>query len=204
MIEKKEFNANSLKDAIALAAKEYKIDEEEIKYKIIPEKTKYFGHKNKEIFISAWINNSDQEITKVTDYLKEITRLMLLELEIHSENHKGFLRINISGKDFKLILYKNGDLLNAFQYLLNRLFSVSLEKKIYCECQNFRKNREKELSRLAHKYAKNVKRNGKAIQLKDLNPFERRIIHMTVNKYNGIESISNGDSFLKVITIKNK
>ena len=40
--------------------------------------------------------------------------------------------------------------------------------------------------------------------LKEMNPFERRIIHMTINKYADLESKSKGDTFQKVITIKKK
>jgi spoIIIJ-associated protein len=61
-----------------------------------------------------------------------------------------------------------------------------------------------ELSQLAHRHAKTVRKNGKAIKLKELNPFERRIIHMTINKYPDLESVSKGDSFQKVITIRKR
>jgi spoIIIJ-associated protein len=61
-----------------------------------------------------------------------------------------------------------------------------------------------ELSQLAHRHAKSVRKNGKAISLNELNPFERRIIHMTINKYPDLESISNGDSFQKIVTIKKR
>ena len=88
--------------------------------------------------------------------------------------------------------------------MLNRLFSDVVGKKIYCECENFRKNREYELSRLAHRYAKEVRKSGKPVNLKELNPFERRIIHMTINKYSDLESKSKGENFQKIITIRRK
>ncbi|MCK5222604.1 MAG: protein jag, partial [Candidatus Aminicenantes bacterium] len=36
------------------------------------------------------------------------------------------------------------------------------------------------------------------------NPFERRVVHMIINKYSDLESSSAGDSFLKTITIKKR
>jgi spoIIIJ-associated protein len=112
--------------------------------------------------------------------------------------------VDFTGDDYRLMLYQNGKLLNAVQYLLNRLYSDIIGKKIYCECEKFRKNREHELTNLAHRYARTVRKNGRPVSLKEMNPFERRIIHMTINKYADLESKSKGDSFQKVITIKKK
>lgn len=202
-MNKKEFSDISLKDAILKAAEEFNTDEEKIRYEIITEKTRYFGHRQREIFINAWPCDGSEE-EELKSFLKEIIDQMQLDLDFEIEDKKGFLRVNFRGDDYKLLLYQNGNLLNAIQYLLNRLFSDTVGKKIYCECENFRKNRERELTNLSHHYAKEVQKKGKPLSLKELNPFERRIVHITINKYSDLESKSMGDSFLKVITIKRK
>lgn len=202
-MKKKEFSDISLKDAILKAAEEFNTDEEKIRYEIITEKTRYFGHRQREIFINAWPYDGSEE-EELKSFLKEIIDQMQLDLDFEIEDKKGFLKVNFRGDDYKLLLYQNGNLLNAIQYLLNRLFSDTVGKKIYCECENFRKNRERELTNLSHHYAKEVQKKGKPLSLKELNPFERRIVHITINKYSDLESKSIGDSFLKVITIKRK
>lgn len=200
---KKEFCSNSLKDAIAKAAADFNVNDDKIKYEIITEKTRYFGHSQREIYIRAWPSDGSEE-QALTSFINKMIELMSVELSFNISNGKGFLKVDFSGDDYKLMLYQNGNLLNAVQYILNRLFSDTIGKKIYCECEKFRKNREHELTNLAHRYAKTVRRNGKAINLKELNPFERRIIHMTINKYSDLESKSAGDSFQKIITIRKK
>jgi spoIIIJ-associated protein len=203
MSEKKEFSASSLKEAMVLAAAEFNADEDEIKYEIITGKTKYFGHKQREIYIRAWISDGSEE-KEMEEFVGHMLRLMKLEIEFEVVNRRAFLKTNFWGNDFRLFLYQNGTLLNAIQYLLNRLFSDKIGKKIYCECENFRKNRERELTTLAHRFAKEVRRSGRPVDLNELNPFERRIVHMTINKYTDLESRSEGDSFLKVITIRKR
>ena len=131
----------------------------------------------------------------------EATTSTPAELELRSHIRKTNPNC---GDGTSVNLYQNGNLLNAVQYILNRLFSDAIGKKIYCECERFRKNREYELSNLAHRYARTVRKSGKSINLKELNPFERRIVHMTINKYSDLESKSAGDSFQKVITIRKK
>jgi len=203
MSSKKEFCASSLREAITQAAEAFNTKEDLLKYEIVTEKTRYFGHSQREIYIRAWTSDSHEE-SRFTDFIKQMLRAMDLNLEFSITNGKGFLKVDFNGEDYRLMLYKNGNLLNAVQYLLNRLYSAEIGKKIYCECEKFRKNREVELTTLAHRYAKDVRKSGRAIHLKELNPFERRIIHMTINKYSDLESISAGDSFTKVITIKKK
>lgn len=203
MIEKKEFFSHTLKDALMQAAFHYDVPEDEIKYEIVTEKTRFFGRRKREIYIEAWVEKEDR-----SESLEGFTRRMIdamgLQLNFTIRERSRFLMIHFKGRDYRLMLYQNGNLLNAVQYLVNRLYSDSLGKKIYCECENFRKQRERELTQLAHRFAREVKSAGKPVALKELNPFERRIVHMTVNKYNGLESVSEGDSFLKVITIRPK
>ncbi len=199
----KEFCASSLKNAIAQAASEFNVDEEKIKYEIITEKTKYFGHTQREIYIKAWPSDGMEE-KKLKDFIKNMITMMSIELDFSITDGKGYLTVDFSGGDYKLMLYQNGKLLNAVQYLLNRLYSDIIGKKIYCECERFRKNREQELANLAHRYARTVRKTGRPINLKELNPFERRVIHMTINKYADLESKSRGDDFQKIITIKKK
>ncbi len=199
----REFCSHSLKDAIALAASEFSVEEEHIKYEIITEKTKYFGHSQREIYIKAWRSDGHEE-SELTQFINDLLNGTEMDLKYNISKGKGFLKVDFTGNDYRLMLYQNGKLLNAVQYLLNRLYSDIIGKKIYCECEKFRKNREYELTNLAHRYARNVRKSGRAIDLKELNPFERRIIHMTINKYGDLESKSFGDSFQKVITIRKK
>lgn len=203
MSAKKEFSAGSLKEAIAEAAREYNTEESNIKYEIVTGKTRYFGHKNRSICILAWASKGD-EVKALTEFVGLLINHLGADLDFEIKTGDEYLKVNFSGRDYRLLLYQNGNLLNAVQYIINRLFSDEIGKKIYCESENFRKNREKELTSLAHRYSKDVRREGKTISIKELNPFERRIVHMTVSKYPDLESISDGDNFLKVITIKKK
>ena len=202
-MKKKEFSSISLKDAIAQAAEEFQTTEENVRYEIVTEKTKYFGHRQREIYINAWRSDGSEE-EDLKSFLQRVINQMRIDLDFNIQDKKSYIRLEFRGNDYKLLLYQNGNLLNAIQYILNRLYSDAIGKKIFCECENFRKNRERELTNLAHHHAKEVRKRGRSVDLKELNPFERRIVHMTINKYSDLESKSTGDSFLKVITIKRK
>lgn len=203
MNNKKEFSSHSLKEAISEAAGAFNTNEDNIRYEIITGKTRYFGHKKREIYIRAWLSDCHEQ-KGLSDFLEKVIKFSKFDLSFDIMEKKGFLKIDFKGNDYKLLLYQNGNLLNAIQYLLNRLFSDDTGKKVYCECEQFRKKREQELSTLAHRYAKEIRDKNKPINIKGLNPFERRIVHLNINKYSDLESQSEGDGFLKVITIKKK
>ncbi len=200
---KQEFSSNSLRDALMQAAELFKVNVEEVQYRIITEKTKYFGHSQREIYIEAW-TSEDSETGHIETFVKQLITAMGLDLSFQISSKKQFVRIHFKGDDYKLMLYQNGNLLNAIQYLINRLFSDGIEKKIYCECENFRQKREQELTTMAHRYAKQVRDKGQPVELKEMNPFERRVIHMTINKYKDLVSESAGEDFQKVVTIRMK
>jgi hypothetical protein len=77
MTDKKEFVANSLKEAIQKAAEDLDIQEDKLKYRIITEKTKYFGHKQREIFIEAWRSDGSEQ-----QGLEHFIRLLLDEMKV--------------------------------------------------------------------------------------------------------------------------
>lgn len=203
MSEKKEFFAHTLKDALLQASIDLGVPEEDLKYEIVTEKTRFFGRQKREICIRAWVAE-EQALPNLERFVQKMLDAMGLQLKFAVQDLDGHVMVHFTGRDYRLMLYQNGNLLNAVQYLLNRLFSDAVEKKIFCECENFRRQRERELTQLAHRFAREVKSAGQPVELKELNPFERRIVHMTINKYEDLESVSNGDNFLKIITIRPK
>jgi len=203
MSEKKEFFANTLKDALMQASIDLDVPEDELKYEIVTEKTRFFGRQKREICIRAW-GSEESGMKGLEGFVRQMLDAMELKLKFTVRDHGEHLMVHFSGQDYRLMLYQNGNLLNAVQYLLNRLYSAQVDRKIFCECENFRRQRERELTQLAHRFAREVKSAGQPVELKELNPFERRIVHMTINKYDDLESVSDGDSFLKIITIRPK
>lgn len=121
MIEKKEFFSSSLKEVISNAAEELGVEDKDLRYEIVTGKTKYFGHKKREIYINAWAAKKTEG--SISDFIENLIDEMEIDITFEFEEQEEFLRVNYTGDDYRLLLYQNGNLLNAFQYLLNRLFS---------------------------------------------------------------------------------
>jgi spoIIIJ-associated protein len=76
-------------------------------------------------------------------------------------------------------------------------------RKIIIDTENYRKKREGTLENLARRIAQKVEKTGKSKTLEPMNPYERRIIHSTLQKNKNIETFSVGEEPNRKVVIKN-
>lgn len=112
-------------------------------------------------------------------------------------------KISISGDDTGVIIGHRGETLDALQYLA----SLAATKKgsgyyrVVLNIGNYRQKREKTLEGVAKKTAAHVLKTGKSRSLEPMNPYERRIIHTTVQGIEGVTSNSIGGGSARRVVI---
>jgi spoIIIJ-associated protein len=142
----------------------------------------------------------DQEIL---EFQKMMVRRMRIDLSVRAEtSEEESVQILMSGRDRDMVLQNRAELLEAFQYLLNRIFSKRLSgRRVVVDCDGFRKRKEEELRLIAKRVSEKVKLTGIQQELGLMNPYERRIVHLAVASEDGVSSESSGDGFMKRVTI---
>jgi len=193
---RQEFKGKNLEEAICHAEHVLKLNRSEMNYEIVTEKTKLFGFKSKEIVIRAWPKEPLEE-TPVQKFLEELMKVFPLELSFQVKRKSDFLYVVFDGEDKQLLLWKDGSLLLALQHVLNKVSS----NKVQVDCEFFRKRKESKLRDFAQQVGRYVAGSGKQEILEPMNPYERRIIHMTINQIQGITSESIGEGFLKRVKV---
>lgn len=139
---------------------------------------------------------NEGEIASIINYLRTILNALELNGAIISAKTSGEeLVLDIEcGDDYGIIIGRRGETLDAVQYLV-RLFA-NREKypysRIAINVGNYREKRENNLKALAARTASQVVRYGRQITLDPMNPYERRIIHTTVQEIKGATSYSVG------------
>jgi len=194
--ENQEFKGKNLEEAISHAEHVLKAPREELNYEIVTEKTKLFGIKGKEIVIRAW-KKSEPETGPVTEFLDKLLPQFPLELTYQVKKRSDFIYLIFDGEDKSMLLQKDGELLLAFQHLLNKISPL----KVQVDCEFYRKKKEKQLRELAQQVAQHVYETRQNEILDFMNPYERRIVHIVVNQVAGISSESLGEGFLKRVKI---
>jgi spoIIIJ-associated protein len=121
----------------------------------------------------------------------------------------GKIYIELSSKESGIIIGKRGNTLDSIQFLLNLLVDSKIRhgRKIIVDIESYRDKRELSLVRLGKSVASYVSRTGKSRLLEPMNPYERRIIHMALQKDEKVFTRSEGNGTYKrvrVISMKEK
>ena len=89
------------------------------------------------------------------------------------------------------------------QFLLNRMARRAWPGagRIHLTCDGTRRRRDEDVVDLVHEVAQQVSRTGQSKRLHPMNSYERRLVHLTVRKLDGVASRSEGDGYLKKVKI---
>ncbi len=194
--ERQEFKGRNLEDVISHAEHVLKIPRSQFNYEIVAEKTKLFGTKTKEIVITAWPKNKSKENFE-TEFLDPLLKLLPLDIQYTIKRKDDILFLIFEGPDKVTLLQNEGELLLAFQHILNKVSS----QKVQADCDFFRKRKERELKDYVKHIADRVRKSGQNEVLDPMNPYERRLVHVTVNQISGISTESIGNGFLKRVKV---
>lgn len=174
-------------------------EEKETKEEIKPEETK------REETVLAEVQ--DVTIQAVEEFLKNTLNAMNMEVEITSGiDSDGALSINMSGDHMGILIGKRGQTLDALQYLANRVANKHQEGyvRVKLDTENYRDRREETLRHLAKNIAHKVRRTRRPVALEPMNPYERRIIHSSLQSDPYVTTHSEGEEPYRkvVVTLK--
>ena len=117
------------------------------------------------------------------------------------EKHK--LGIKIDSAHSSILIGKKGKNLDAIQLLLN-IYAGRLGKdevRVILDTENYRIRREESLVRLAYNVAEKVRESRGSMLLEPMNPFDRWLIHTTLNDIGDVETKSEGDGLYKQVRV---
>ncbi len=137
-------------------------------------------------------------------YIRSILKgLGISECEVSFAEEEDGLAIELDcGEDYGVVIGRRGETLDAIQYLVRLYMNKGKDnyKRVSINIGNYREKRAETLRELAKRNAAKVLRNGRNAVLDPMNPYERRIIHTTIQEIEGVESHSVGsDSERKVV-----
>jgi spoIIIJ-associated protein len=108
-----------------------------------------------------------------------------------------------SEKSSGLIIGRKGKTLESLQFIVNLIVNhkTGTEKKIILDIESYRANREKALRKMSREIAHKVIKSGRPWTLEPMNPFERRLIHMSLQNDKRVTTKSEGQGIYRKVTI---
>lgn len=141
------------------------------------------------------------------NFLREIFASMNMVVEVEAElvDNKQ-LNINLKGEDMGVIIGKRGQTLDSLQYLVNLVVNKSDASyiSVNLDTEEYRKRRKETLENLAFNLAKKAKHIRKNVVLEPMNPYERRIIHSTLQNDKYVTTYSEGEEPYRYVVISPK
>ena len=135
-------------------------------------------------------------------FLRDIATQMGIDLDFSVKASDELVFVEITGKDTGTIIGKRGSTLDAVQCLASYVVNKDSDKyiRVILDAENYREKREKTLVNLANRLAGKVERSGRPTTLEPMNPYERKVIHCTLQNHPNVKTRSEGkDPYRKVI-----
>ena len=133
--------------------------------------------------------------SEAANYIKEVlTALGYPEAEVTYTQKDGMIVLQLSGDEMGAVVGRRGDNLDAMLYLASLVANKSEGSyvRVVLDIDDYRSKREASLRAYARKTASQAVKSGRSITLEAMNPYERRIVHSTVQTVSGATSKSIG------------
>lgn len=140
---------------------------------------------------------------RVRDFVRRTLDAMGLPLEIAISDTADAVRVDLSGAEGDVLLRRRAEALDALQHIVNTAFRRELDgdRTLVVDCLGYRQARDAELRQMARFLMDKAKSSGTPQEMGPLNPYARRLVHLTVAEDPQMTSESVGDAFLKTVII---
>lgn len=151
---------------------------------------------------------------RAIQFLKDVAAALGASVDVVVEEADDNVRLNMEGDGADVLIRKKGETLDALQHIVNTAFrrdsrgsydGPSIAERHYVvDALGYRKGKEAELRQMAKFLMEKARSTGVAQEMGPLNPYHRRIVHLTVAEDPDFTSESAGDAFMKSVYISRK
>jgi spoIIIJ-associated protein len=128
------------------------------------------------------------------EMVNEIVSRMSLKVDVSIREDGEEVIIDIAGDDAGRVIGKKGQTLDALQFIINKIVNRFPEgrRHIVLDSGDYRERRESGLASLARREAKRAIAQSRIITLEPMSPRDRRVVHLSLAKFPGVSTRSDG------------
>ena len=141
---------------------------------------------------------------RITTFLGDMFKAMNLTVKIDVKfDDPDCVNVELSGPNMGVLIGKRGQTLDSIQYLTSLVVNKGKDKyvRIKVDTEDYRNRRKETLESLAKNIAYRVKRSRKPVSLEPMNPYERRIIHSTLQNDKFVSTRSEGEEPFRHVVV---
>lgn len=138
--------------------------------------------------------SEDGKADLALEMLVEILKRMGLGVQVSVREDADEVVLDVAGEDAGRVIGKKGQTLDALQFLINKIVNRFPEgrRHIVLDSGDYRQRRENGLVSMARREAKRAVQQSRIITLEPMSPRDRRVIHLSLAKFPGVSTRSDG------------
>lgn len=195
------FEGKNLEDATNKAISELNTTQDNILIEKLEEKQ---GLLKKIVKIE--VININDTIDYIKDSIKEITKLMNINVNLEVKRREKNIMITIFSDHNPILIGKKGKTIQAFQNVIRQIVPNQINKqfKILIDVENYKERKIHTIERIAKQVAREVTSTKVESKLESMNSFERRAVHNILANHKYVYTESVGTEPNRYVVIKPK
>jgi spoIIIJ-associated protein len=212
-----EGSAASVEEAIEAALEELGVSEQEAEVEIVQESQKGvlgFGSQEAVVKVRAREDVGGVEVEEqarvAEEFLAGLLERMGLPAELDSGEVDGVMYVDVFASEdaegMGLLIGRHGQTLDALQDIVRSAVQRQTEARcrVIVDVEDYRKRRRSQLAERARSVAARVRRTGRPERLEPMSPYERKIVHDTLNAVGGVETASEGEDPQRRVVVRRR
>jgi spoIIIJ-associated protein len=201
-----EFEGKTTEEAIENACAHFQVLAEGLEIEIVSVGSPgIFGLGGRKARIRAALPQEPEDdlLPRAREILEQVLAKMQEPATVTATQEEDRINLLIATADAGLLIGKQGQTLDALQYLVTKMVAKQTRGKvrIAIDVEAYRARHNEALALLAQKYGEKVKRSGRPITLNPMNPYDRRIVHLALQGDKNLKTISRGEGLYKKVVI---
>lgn len=151
----------------------------------------------------ASVRINEGAIETARDGLQRILDAITEEAVIVSRTEEDRIFLEVSGGNSGVLIGKRGQTLEAIQYVVEKMTNARSEHRIrvHVDVEGYLRNRADHLEKMAARLAEKAKRNRKPASLGQLNPHDRKVVHLALKEDSAVRTQSLGNGYYRKLVI---
>ena len=160
--------------------------------------------KGKKYVLEAITN--EEIINYIRMFINDLSKKMNIEINSEIKIVDKNINVLLVSNNNNILIGKDGKTLNAIQLILRQTFKElnKFNLRIMVDVSNYKEKKSKNLEYEIKKICKEVLKTKVEVKLDPMNSYERRIVHSVVAEFEGLQSVSYGETPNRYTVIKIK
>ena len=145
-----------------------------------------------------------EQASEVREVVERILGAIGVHARLEIEEDDERMTATVVGGELGLVIGKHGQTIDAIQYLANAVVwrgRGDERKPVVVDAAGYRARREETLTAIATRSAERVVASGRSVELESMTAVERKVVHIRLKEFDGVETGSEGTEPNRFIVI---